>query len=205
MSTEKTQVYNSNKNEIIELYKKGFSINDISDKLNLAVIPIRKILNESGFETKDYRKCSQNNYDKAILLVRAGYPHVQVASLLNISSHLLREFVSRAGLIGYSPNNPVPVKLEDKIYTVTDEMVVKFKSLYLSGTYGLAKCAQELELSDDDFLWIVYHLSQNEKKTHQEKLCSNIKSTYMKEKSVNYVAKNLDISLAVVKKIVQAS
>lgn len=187
--------------KVLMLYQQGFSCKDISRICNVSLLHIRKYLKSVGIETRTYRKVSDCNKNKVLLLIRAGYSYSQIEQLLHVSTHLIREIVADNGLIGFAPKNHAPVELNVEPSEICSNRLNDLRVAYLSGLYGLAKCAAVTEATDEIFLWFVFHLTDKEKKTHERQLKSNIAAWSKDSMPVTAIAKAMDISPSIVKKI----
>lgn len=187
--------------KVLEMYKQGYSCKDISSTCNLPVLYIRNFLKQHGFNTRIYRKVSVCNKDKVILLIRAGYPYNQIERLLHISTHLIREIVSSNGLTGFAPKYHHAIDFKVKKPDASEPTLNLLRELYFSGMYGLAKCFSVANASDDLFLWFVYHLNEEDKVLHEKQVKQHILSEYQKDIPVTAIAKAMDISPSIVKKI----
>lgn len=196
MFTEKNDKFD----KIITLYKQGYSCKDICEKCDMSVLTVRTYLRKAGFDTRNYRKVSENNKDKVILLIKNGYSYRQIESLLHISTHLIREIVIQAGLIGFAPKYHHPVELQVQETEISSDAIRSLNHLYMSGEYGLAKCAAKLQVSDEEFLWFVFHLTKANELVHFENLKKNIHKMLKNQLPVTAIAKKMDISLSIVKK-----
>lgn len=188
--------------DIIELYKQGYSCKDICIACNTSPVTVRNHLQAAGFDTRRYRKVSENNRNKVIMLIKAGYPYNQIGNLLQISTHLIREIVESSGLVGFAPKNYLPVKLTVRENEVSTESIRLLQQIYRSGKFGLAKCAAQVKVSDKEFLWFVFHLTSNDKHIHNKNLHKNIHKMYENNTPLMAIAKQMDISPALVKKII---
>ena len=191
--------------KILHMYEQGFSCKDISQFCNLSVPVIRTYLKESGFDTRSYRRVSESNKNKVILLIKAGYSYRQIDELLHVSSYAIREIVARIGLIGFAPRYHHKIPLVTRKEEISVSELEELRNLYFTGSYGLAKCADQLNVSDDAFLWFVYHLSEKEKRVHHKLLIRNMKSLYKKNTPATAIAKMMDISPSIVKKLLSES
>ena len=189
-------------NKIIQLYKKGYSSKDICSYYNVSALMVRNCLRSAGFNTCSYRKISQTNKDKIILLVKAGYSYRQIESLLQISFHFIREVIEAVGLIGYAPRNYQPIQLEIKEEEISIVQINKLQELYCSGKYGLAKCSAQIQVTDKEFLWFVFHLTEEDKVKHNKRLSANIKKMYTNNIPITAIAKKMEISPSIIKKII---
>lgn len=200
MSKERTV---TSQEKIIEMYKQGFSCKDICLACNMSALTVRNYLRSAGFDTRNYRKVSESNREKVVLLIKAGYPYNQIENLLHISTHLVREIVMHAGMIGFAPKNHRPVKLKIKESDISLTSIEKLKALYFSGDYGLAKCSDMLGITDKEFVWFVFHLSKEDREKHSANLKSNVIAMYKNQSPVTAIAKQMDISPSIVKKIIK--
>lgn len=199
MCTEKKEKYD----KIITLYKQGFSCKDICVACNMSALTVRTCLRKAGFDTRLYRNVSDFNKEKIILLIRAGYSYRQIESILHLSTHLIREVVSQADLIGFAPKYHHPIELQVDDDRISAKTIDKLNALYLSGKYGLAKCANKLQVTDDEFLWFVFHLSKETKQVHLKNLKNNIHKMANQQFPPTVIAKKIDISLSLVKKFIR--
>lgn len=188
--------------EIIKLYKDGYSAKDICSMLNISALMVRNILRNAGFTTHIYRRIEKVNKDKILLLVRAGYSYKQIEKLLHFSFHLIREVVDGAGLIGFSPKNHPPVQLTINEHEVSPDILKRLSELYYLGECGLAKCAEQVGASDKEFLWFVFHLSNNVQAQHNNNLKINIIKMHSDGIPVTAIAKKMSMSPSIVKKII---
>lgn len=186
---------------IVALYQAGYSVKDISAQCRLSVITVRARLKAAGFDTRAYRKASQSNKQRVLQLINAGYSYTQIEGLLHISTHLVREIVSENGLVGFIPRTRRVVELEASEDAVMADAVRELRALYFSGNYGLAKCAEITNASDDVFLQFVYHLTGEDKRLHQKNLVKAVKKLYQSGTPITAIAKTMDISPSIVKKI----
>ena len=186
---------------IVGLYQAGYSVKDISAQCRLSVITVRARLKAAGFDTRSYRKASISNKERVLQLIDGGYSYSQIEGLLHISTHLVREIVSEKGLVGLVPRVRRQVSLEEPEDAGLEETVCGLRGLYFSGNYGLAKCAELADASEEAFLWFVYHLTGEDKRLHQKNLTKNIKKLYQSGTPVTAIAKTMDISPSIVKKI----
>ena len=186
---------------VLALYQQGFSCKDISRICNLSLLHIRNYLKAAGFNTQNYRKVSTCNKDKVILLIKSGYSYSQIEQLLHVSSHLIREIVADGGLIGFAPKNHSPVVLTVNISDVCSDALDALRQTYLSGKYGLGKSASLAGISDEEFLWFVFHLTEKDKQIHKQMIVDHITSLYSESVPITAIAKSMDISPAIVKKV----
>lgn len=189
--------------EIVKLYQDGYSAKDICDKYSVSTFRVRHILQRAGFDTRTYRKISDNNKDKILLLVKSGYSYNQIGNLLQCSFHLIREVVEGAGLIGYAPKNYPPVQLNIEESDVSADVIDKLDELYSSGEYGLTKCAELVNASDSDFLWFVYHLTPEKQVLHNNMVKGYIKNLDTCGTPWTAISKKMDISPSIVKAIIK--
>lgn len=189
---------------IRQMYEQGYSCKDISSVCGESILAVRQQLRACGFDTRSYRKASDYNKQKVMLLVYAGYSYSQIEQLLHVSTHLIREIVAANGLTGNIARVHPPIQLNVRKQNISDELLHQMRTLYLSGLYGLARCAEELSISDDEFMWFVYHLSEKEIRVHHKLLVRTTKALCQKGASVASIAKQLGISPAVVKRALQA-
>lgn len=189
--------------KIINLYQLGYSCKDICEACNMSPLTVRTYLREAGYDTRSYRKVSDTNREKILLLVKAGYSYRQIEMLLHLSTHLVREIVLQAGLIGFAPRYHHPIKLDIDENNVSTETINKLGCLYSSGKYGLAKCANKVQSTDEEFLWFVFHLSKDDVFVHTKNVRHNIQKMIKADFPVMAVAKKMDISPAIVKRIIR--
>lgn len=185
---------------IVALYQTGYSVKDISAQCRLSVITVRARLKAAGFDTRAYRKASQSNKQKVLLLVKAGYSYAKIEELLHISTHLVREIISENGLVGFIPRTRRHVEAAAMEDAVLEDSVRELRALYFSGNYGLAKCAEITNATDEVFLWFVSHLTGEDKRLHKKNLTKNIKKLHQAGTPVTAIAKTMDISPSIVKK-----
>ena len=192
--------------QIIELYKQGYSSKDICRICNVSVLLVRKCLQSAGFDTKSYRKASESVKEKVLLLIKAGYSYNKIENLLCVSTHLIREIVMSNGFLGFASNYHHPIQLSVEETEVSLAKIETLKLLYLKGVYGLVKCAVKCDVSDEEFLWFVFHLTGEEKEIHLINLKSQIKKLYFVQYiPVAAIAKKLDISPSLVKKYIKSA
>lgn len=185
--------------KICQLYQQGYSCKDIATTLCLPLLTVRTQLRQSGFDTRSYRKASDYNKQKVLLLISGGYSYSRISELLHVSTHLVREIVENNGMIGSITRFPSPIRPAG----LADEFTqAKLREAYFSGMYGLAKCAETLQVSDKDFLWFVYHLSEKEIRVHHKLLIRKIKQLLQTNMSYLAIAKTLGISPSVVKRTI---
>lgn len=189
-------------NEMVKLYQEGYSAKDICDRFNVSSFRTRHVLRRAGFDTRTYRKISDNNKEKILLLVKSGYSYNQIARLLQCSFHLVREVVEGAGMIGYAPKNYPPVELNIKESEVSEDVIKELEELYCSGEYGLSKCAALAKASDNDFIWFVYYLSPETQTLHDNSVKSYIKNLHVSGIPWTAISKKMDISPSIVKGII---
>lgn len=188
--------------KVKQMYKQGYSSKDICLACGISTLTVRTILRKAGFDTRNYRKVSISNKEKVLLLIKAGYSYKQIEGLLHVSTHLIREIVTQADLIGFAPKYHHPIELNISEKDVSFKKIETFKVLYLSGEYGLSKCAEQLGISDEEFLWFVFHLTKNDIETHTKNLREHAIMLYKSQLPASAVAKKLDVSLAIIKKII---
>lgn len=189
--------------EIINMYERGFSCKDICLAMNMPAIKVRAVLRDAGFNTGSYRKVSEYNKEKVILLIKAGYSYKKIENLLHLSTHLIREIVEQAELVGFASNYHPPIELNVKEKNVRLSQLSELKSLYIAGNYGLAKCADMLKVTDDEFLWFVFHLTDRDMKKHCNRLKSNVFKMFDCQIPITAIAKSMDISPSIIKKILK--
>lgn len=193
-------VINDKASKMVALYEQGYSCKDICDVCNASPLSVRTCLRQAGFDTRTYRKVSDTNRDKIVLLVEAGYSYARIESLLHLSTHLIREVVFQAGLIGFAPKNHPPIELQVKESEISFSQINQLYDLYISGKYGLTKCADKLQITDKELLWFVFHLKKDAKHEHLHNLIKNIRSMTKAQLPVTAIAKKMDISPSLVKK-----
>lgn len=189
--------------KVLEMYQQGFSCKDIAETCDLSLPRIRKYLQDAGFNTRGYRKVSNSNAHKVLLLIRSGYSYAQIEALLHVSTHVIREIVQNNGLIGFAPKFHHPVELNVDTDDVCKTTLWELRALYLSGVFGLGMCAEKLCASDEVFLWFIYHLTDEEKRVHHERVVHNVQSLAQKGVPVTAIAKSMDISPSIVKKMLK--
>lgn len=191
--------------KIIKFYEDGYSAKDICGIFNVSSLSVRNILRTAGFTTHNYRKVEQVNKTMIILLVENGYSYKQIENLLHCSFHLIREVVKDAGLIGLSPNNRPPVKLTVNEGEVSKNILKRLSELYYLGQFGLAKCAELVGASDKEFLWFIFHLDHKAQNQHNNNLSINIIKMYSDGIPVSAISKKMNISPAIVKRIIEST
>ena len=189
--------------DIIELYKQGYSCKDICRVYNLSALMVRTCLRSAGLNTSIYRKVSPSNKEKILLLVKTGYSYREIESLLQTSTHLIREVIEKEDMVGFAPKNHPPIELNISEDQVSFSVVDRLNELYSSGQYGLAQCAYLLNVSDAEFLWFVFHLSNEDKENHKKNMINNIKKMYSSAVPVSAIAKKMDVSPSIVKKLIK--
>lgn len=187
--------------KIVELYQNGYSAKDICKECHVSTLYVRNVLRCAGFNTRTYRKISENNKDKILLLIKNGYSYNQIGNLLGCSFHLVREVVEGADMVGFAPKNHPPIELAVTEEQTSLDALKRLKELYLSGDYGLSRCADLAFASDADFLWFVYHLTPEEVELHENQLVTHIRNLHVCGRPPMAIAKSLDVSPSVVKKI----
>ena len=133
-------------------------------------------------------------------MIKAGYSYSEIERLLHLSTHLIREVVYQAGLIGFAPKYHPPVELQVDAANISSCTIRELNDLYVSGKYGLAKCADKLQVSDEEFLWFVFHLTDKVKHIHFKNLINTIHKMYEADFPITAIAKKMDISPSLVKK-----
>lgn len=197
-----TCVLNS-KEKVLRMYEQGFSCKDICSICNIPMLTVRGYLLEAGFNPRNYRKVSDINKNNVIILIAAGYPYGQIQRLLHISTHLIREIVLNNGLIGFAPHNPRPVELNVKESDISHDCQADLMKLYLSGSYGLSKCASIAAASSNDLLWFIFHLTEAEKQSHEKQIRKFVQQLYNDGVPATAIAKRMDISTSIVKKMIK--
>lgn len=186
---------------VVRLYALGYSAKDICGEYRISAASVRRILRKAGFDTSGYRKASERNTEKVLLLIKAGYPYRQIEQLLYVSTHLIREIVLNHGLTGFAPKYHHPIALEIEGADISQDVLGRLREAYLSGSCGLAACADTVGACDQTFLWFVYHLSEDERLQHRDRIEKNVRSKHAEKMPVTAIAKQMDISPAIVKKI----
>lgn len=188
--------------DVGQLYKQGLSCKDIASAYKMPILSVRAELRALGFDTRSYRKVSAYDKDKVILLIKAGYSYSQIENLLHFSTHLIRGIVEQNGMVGCVPKNHPPIQLNVEKDAVSLVTIGRLRDLYFAGTYGLSKCAKEIDVSDDEFMWFVYHLTGDDILQHRKLLISRMKCLINDGLSVATAAKMLGISPAIVKRYI---
>lgn len=188
--------------KVLAMYKEGFSCKDISLFCKLPVLNVRHFLQEAGYNTRTYRRASEANKEKVLLLIKAGYSYSQIERLLHVSTHLIREIVLNNRLVGFAPRYHHPIVLDVDLDPVSMGLVQALREAYLTGDSGLTKCAERLSVPDDAFLWFVYHLTDEDKKIHCDRIRANIQRLRSDGVPVTAIAKILDVSPSIVKKMI---
>lgn len=189
--------------KVLEMYQQGFSCKDIAAVCGVPTLRVRDFLRDKGFNTRSYRKVSVSNSDKVLLLIKNNYPYIEIERLMHVSTHVIREIVQNNGLVGFAPRYHHPHELNIEEKDVSFARLNKFRGLYLSGKHGLGLCVEKTGISDDELLWFVYHLNEEDMQLHHKNLAENIREMVRRDVPVTAVAKSMDISPAIVKKILK--
>ena len=88
-------------NEIIKLYKEGYSQKNIKEHLGhleISLKRIRETLLSNGFCTHNYRAVSEVTKNIIELLIYEGYSYQKISSILDVSFHVIRELSENRNL-----------------------------------------------------------------------------------------------------------
>lgn len=194
-------VLNKNKLEekILSLYRAGHSQKDISIKLKITPLTIRKILQDNGYETHNFRALNENVTNVILLLVRNGVLFSDIENICQISFHAIRDVVARHNLQYESKRvrNKQPPVLADGF-----EQNRKFVKKYLSGASFCSLC-EEFEFTDEDILNMFLSLDESQILTHKESLRKKVLKDAKKKLSTTAIARKHCISMAIVRNILR--
>lgn len=178
--------------EIVSLYTKGWSINDIVGKHQLSVVRARRVLQQNKFDTVGYRKISPDLRFNILRCVGIGLSYRETALLLDVSPYLVRQVVNDC-TAKITIQKPTPEPMSNKLKKrILDE--------FISAQYGFSIIIQKLNLSDKEIYSFFCLLTNELISAHQRNLSKVILNLHNSGLPVVAIAKTLGISASVVKK-----
>ena len=180
--------------QIVDLYEKGYSQKDIRASLHVSLPFVRTILIERQYPTTRYRAVSSETKDIIELLVYEQYSYRVISLILNISFHVIRELPNTRDLrISNRERFPLNEETNHSVYELFLSEYKKgcsFLELYSRLSLGLQDvCPLAKKILEDSSILPM----------HQECLIKRIHLLLAEEHPVHMIAKQLHISVSVVK------
>jgi len=188
--------------DIVEMYKKGFSQNDISEIYGLPVIKIRAVLKAAGFETKDFRALNDEISRIIILLINNGAQFKDIEYVCDVSHYAVREVVASNGLkrVSKKARYSLPPFEPNTSFNGIDYFIES----YMNGKSFCYLC-NEMKLSDNEILSLYFILVKENLDKHKEALKQLIINDSAYPFSNTALGKKHYISMAIVRKILRES
>ena len=112
--TGKTRRIEIDEKELVRMYKRGDSVEEIADYFYVSMQTIRRRLYELGYKQYEVRKVEIDK-EKCIELLRKGYTNAQLSEHFDCSMDRIRNFIKNNGLKGYRKKKVPQEIVEAKI------------------------------------------------------------------------------------------
>lgn len=171
--------------KIVELYKNGYSQNDIVKQYAVSVVQTRAILQAAGFNTRGYRTLSPAAMKVIEVLVRAGSRYTDIDTVCDISYHAIRDYVKRKNICQKRGASSLGIASFPK----RDEFLAAYRE-------GKSFCLlfEEMELSDSEIVPAFQCIHKEDIEKHRESLHQLIQKYEAEGVSKAGIARLLDIS-----------
>ena len=176
--------------EIIELYKSGYSQNDIVKQYDVSVTYTRSVLASAGFDTRRFRTLSSTAVKVIETLVDAGIRYVDIERVCDISFHAIRDYIKRSDYRARTKKSP----LTNSAFSHMPE----FLKAYREG-YSFCFLLESMSLEDSDILPAFRCIQEEDIALHRDKLRIKIEECRKAGLSDAGITQKLNISRSVVR------
>lgn len=183
--------------QIIELYRSGYSQNDIIRNHQVSVQRTRGVLQAAGFDTRNYRTLNDTMKLVITSLVRRGVYYLDIEEATDLSVDAIRDFVTRrmepmTDRRKTPPERAIPSL---KVFPERDALVREFSA-------GKTFCtiAEECALDEAEIFLLFMSLTDEAVFLHQKALKTIIHADHDNGTSVAMIARKNSISKSIVKK-----
>lgn len=190
--------------QIVELYRSGFSQNDIAEKYHVSVQHTRAVLKEAGFNTRGYRALNDTMKTVVLTLVRNGVYYLDIERVTDIAFHAIRELVNSkrippSSLENRSPSPPVKIIPSLHEFPERDEILAKYE-------HGTSFCVlvDEYSLDEDSILKFYLSISDGSVSRHKASMKKSVFTDLGVGLSLGVIARKNSISKAVARKYSEA-
>lgn len=177
--------------EIIRLYEKGLSQQDIHRLHSCSITKIRTVLQDAGYNTAVYRKIPLEYEEVIHVLLRARISYHAIAEATDISYHAIREIAERR-------SNKTVEKTCIKKPKRKTEREAMFLHYYLSGQSFCALCVF-LGLSKNEICRCYTLLDEAAIQTHRRALRSCLYAEDLSQNSISSLARKYGVSTSTIK------
>lgn len=84
--------------ELIDLYKNDTSKKDLSNRYNITIDSVSRILNRNGVDSKYYGKINKSEHQNVIDMYVNGMTQNEIAQIYNVSSDCVRHILKKSGI-----------------------------------------------------------------------------------------------------------
>lgn len=190
--------------EIIELYKSGWSQKSIVNTFDVAVLRTRMVLKNAGFKTNRFRALNEDAKEVAMLLVRYGIEYTRIERVTDISFYAVREVVEKNNLHGLSKQARTSNLLDEFLKGFTpDEEDKKLIQFYQEGATFVNLC-KEFNLDENQILHFFLAISEKDVAKHQKALKQILIQEAEKDHMQDYIflANKYMISTSILKRYI---
>lgn len=183
--------------QIIELYRSGYSQNDIIRNHQVSVQRTRAVLQDAGFDTRNYRTLNDTMKLVITSLVRRGVYYLDIERATDLSVDAIRDFVTRRmpPMPDRSKTPPARVVPSLKEFPERDGLVRDFSA-------GVTFCslAESCALDEDEIFLLYLSLTDEALSVHGKALQTKIRAAHAEGTSLSMIARKNSISKSIVKK-----
>lgn len=90
--------------ELIDLYKNGTSKKDLSNRYNITIDSVSRILNRNGVDSKYYGKINKSEHQNVIDMYVNGMTQNEIAQIYNVSSDCVRHILKKNPVLKDNPD-----------------------------------------------------------------------------------------------------
>lgn len=183
--------------EIIELYRSGYSQNDIVRNYQVSVQRTRSVLQDAGFDTRGYRALSDTMKLVIMTLVRHGVYYLDIERVTDLSVDAIRDYVTRRmePILNRSKTPPAQRIPSVEEFPARDTLTRE----YASGD-TFCSLAEAHDLTEQDILFFYLSVTDDILTRHRKALRKNILASLAEGASIAQVARKNHISRSLAKK-----
>lgn len=186
--------------EIIQLYSSGISQKDIVLNCPVDVSRTQRVLKKAGFSTHSYRATNEDIKRRVIDLLSFGCTYYGIEEKCDISFHSVREIVEKNGLKGLSRKARVQNNI-DFAENINTGQAINFLNDYREGKSYISLC-KKYNFDSYQALSAYNLISGADIKLHRDNMKNKMIFLKAKGLSAASIAGQLDISPAIVRKMI---
>ncbi len=175
--------------EIIELYKTGYSQNDIVKQYDVSVIYTRSVLSAAGFNTRGFRALSPAAMRVIEALVKSGVRYIDIEAVCDLSFHAIRDYVKRSDCRSRKDN---------LLFNLAFSRMSEFLKAYRDG-YSFCYLLEDMSIEDDEIFSAFQGIKEEDIAVHRDNLHSHIEKCRNDGLSDAGITQKLNISRSVVR------